>query len=115
MISVSNRLVRKPTIQQSLPKNELVELKSTHDKACMFCGKKESSEMLYGPLYQFGNVVVHFFCIVSILQQNFILVLCIYIYFKIILIFSCCLKSPFKMVQMKKVFWAFYLKISELN
>lgn len=73
MISVSNRLVRRKSVQQSSPKNELVELSSKHNKTCMFCGRKESSEMLYGLLYQFGNIVVHFFCIVSALLQNFIL------------------------------------------
>lgn len=43
----------------------MIELNVSHNKACMLCGQKEISEKLYGLLYQFNDVIVHYFCIVS--------------------------------------------------
>jgi len=59
----SNGVARRPTARQPIPKNVLVELSVSHNKACMFCGQKEISEKLYGLLYQLNDVIVHYFCI----------------------------------------------------
>ncbi|XP_022178090.1 PHD finger protein 7-like isoform X2 [Myzus persicae] len=58
-----NGVARRPTARQAIPKNVLVELSSSHNKACMFCGQKEISEKLYGLLYQLNDVICHYFCI----------------------------------------------------
>jgi len=58
-------VARRPTARQPIPKNVLVELSSSHNKACMFCGQKEISEKLYGLLYQLNDVICHYFCIVN--------------------------------------------------
>lgn len=47
------------------PKSAFTELRLADKRKCMLCGRKETSEKLYGPLYKLDNVVVHFFCIVS--------------------------------------------------
>jgi len=73
-----NAVVRKVTVRQPIPKDVLVELSPRHDKACMFCGRKEISEKLYGILYQLNDVVVHYFCIVSTSSEyNFYIIKCI--------------------------------------
>ncbi|KAL4143815.1 hypothetical protein QTP88_006091 [Uroleucon formosanum] len=59
----SNGVARRPTARQPIPKNVLVELSISHNKACMFCGQKEISEKLYGLLYQLNDVICHYFCI----------------------------------------------------
>ncbi|XP_027844173.1 G2/M phase-specific E3 ubiquitin-protein ligase-like isoform X2 [Aphis gossypii] len=59
----SNGIARRPTARQPIPKNVLVELSVSHNKACMFCGQKEISEKLYGQLYQLNDIIVHYFCI----------------------------------------------------
>ncbi|CAI6366585.1 unnamed protein product [Macrosiphum euphorbiae] len=59
----SNGVARRPTARQPIPKNVLVELSTSHNKACMFCGQKEISEKLYGLLYQLNDVICHYFCI----------------------------------------------------
>ncbi|XP_025198524.1 PHD finger protein 7-like isoform X2 [Melanaphis sacchari] len=59
----SNGVARRPTARHPIPKNVLVELSVSHNKACMFCGQKEISEKLYGLLYQLNDVIVHYFCI----------------------------------------------------
>ncbi|KAL5241794.1 hypothetical protein ACI65C_009204 [Semiaphis heraclei] len=59
----SNGVARRPTARQPIPKNVLVELSPSHNKACMFCGQKEISEKLYGLLYQLNDVICHYFCI----------------------------------------------------
>ncbi|XP_015377892.1 PREDICTED: PHD finger protein 7-like [Diuraphis noxia] len=43
--------------------NKKVEL-IDGEKACMLCGHKETSEILYGKLYQLNDVIVHNFCLV---------------------------------------------------
>lgn len=60
-------MVRKQSARQGIPKDVLVQLSPRHGKECMFCGRKDISEKLYGLLYQLNDVVVHYFCIVSIL------------------------------------------------
>jgi len=42
----------------------MVELRVGH-KACMLCGHSETSEKLYGTLYQLNDVIVHRFCVVN--------------------------------------------------
>lgn len=111
-------MVRKVTVRQPIPDNVLVELSPKHDKKCMFCGRKEISEKLYGILYQLNDVVVHYFCIVSTSPEyNFFIIKCITFYtyvfilmFKneLIFLFSYCLREPFKMEQIKKEFGDFY-------
>ncbi|XP_050520438.1 PHD finger protein 7-like isoform X2 [Daktulosphaira vitifoliae] len=59
----SRTSVRRVSARQGVPKDVLIELSPRHDKACMFCGRKEISEKLYGQLYQLNDVIVHYFCI----------------------------------------------------
>ncbi|XP_050441847.1 PHD finger protein 7-like isoform X2 [Adelges cooleyi] len=59
----SRPLVRRQSARQPMPKDQMVELGLRHGKACMFCGRKEISEKLYGFLYQLNDIVVHYFCI----------------------------------------------------
>lgn len=98
-------MARRPTARQAIPKNVLVELSSSHNKACMFCGQKEISEKLYGLLYQLNDVICHYFCIVNRFFQIFMYIIFIYNY---ILVFSYYRQEPFKMVQTGKGFGAFY-------
>lgn len=65
LLSTGNGIARRPTARQPIPKNVLVELSVSHNKACMFCGQKEISEKLYGQLYQLNDIIVHYFCIVN--------------------------------------------------
>lgn len=67
LILIESRTIRRLTTRQSVPKDVLVELSRNHNKDCMFCGHKEISEKLYGILYQFNEIIVHYFCIVSVL------------------------------------------------
>lgn len=62
-------------IRNSVRPHKLIKLSLTDNKNCMFCGKNESSEMLYGLLYQLDNVVVHLYCIVSAFPKNCIFLL----------------------------------------
>ncbi|XP_001945076.2 PHD finger protein 7 isoform X2 [Acyrthosiphon pisum] len=66
----SNGVARRPTARQPIPKNVLVELSTSHNKACMFCGQKEISEKLYGLLYQLNDVICHYFCILLSSRAN---------------------------------------------
>lgn len=52
---------------ESTDKDKMVQLKMKHNKQCMFCKHKEIDETKYGPLYKLNDVVVHYFCIVSVL------------------------------------------------
>lgn len=72
MFSARKR-ARRVTARQPIPQDVLVELSVQHNKACMFCGKKDISEKLYGLLYQLNDVVVHYFCIVSAVKLTIII------------------------------------------
>lgn len=69
IISGGSNIVRKVTARQPIPKDVLVELTPRHNKECMFCGHKDISEKKYGPLYQLNDVIVHYFCIVSMIYK----------------------------------------------
>ncbi|XP_050444037.1 PHD finger protein 7-like [Adelges cooleyi] len=57
-------MVPSRTRSQPTRKDVMVKLGHKHNKACMFCGRKENSEQLYGFLYQLNdNIVVHYFCV----------------------------------------------------
>lgn len=68
-----NGVARRLTACEPIPTNVWVELSAVHNKACMLCGQKEISEQLYGKLYQLNDIIVHYFCLVSVLPQ-----ICIY-------------------------------------
>lgn len=70
MVLLANGLVRRPTVLDSIPKNVLLELSPKHNKKCMFCGRKEISDTLYGRLYQLNDVIVHYYCLVSVFLKN---------------------------------------------
>lgn len=50
---------------QSLWPMQYKLVQPNENKECMLCGRRDSSELLYGPLYQQDDIVVHHFCIVS--------------------------------------------------
>lgn len=73
--SPGNRKPRKLKPRQHAPKDQLVELDESHNKQCMLCMQKDISEKKYGTLYQFNDVIVHYFCIVSTITY-YLSVLC---------------------------------------
>lgn len=55
------------TQRESTEEDIMVRLELIHNKQCMFCKHKEIDELKYGLLYKLNDVVVHYYCIVSVL------------------------------------------------